>query len=274
MTLEADNALRVMTFNVRRRFSALLQPRADRWWLRKHRLRELLQQHRPHLLGAQEALGGQGRWVRDSLGADFRSIGTGRSARGTGEACPILYDARRLELTDWRQIALSATPDVPGSRSWGNVIPRIAVVADFEDRCTGARFRHLNTHLDLLSSHARLHSAEQLRALATADNPLGSAILTGDFNAGPTSEPARILGQHDAMRDAWPAASARLTPEYRTFAGYAAPTPGRRIDWIYTTPDIAVDRISIISDPSRGGWASDHFPVLAEVQVPRPIRGS
>ena len=41
----------------------------------------------------------------------------------------------------WRQTALSDTPDVPGSTSWGNRTPRLVVDATFRDLATGIEFQ-------------------------------------------------------------------------------------------------------------------------------------
>ncbi|MGO7983731.1 hypothetical protein ACC691_38465, partial [Rhizobium johnstonii] len=80
----------------------------------------------------QEALADQRAFVGESLGIDYASVGHGRNANGNGESCLIFYDKRRLQLTDWSQQALSATPDKPGSRTWGNHVPRVVVSAAFD----------------------------------------------------------------------------------------------------------------------------------------------
>src|SRR5690606_12129268 len=127
-------ALHVMTYNIRRRFQ-LVRPRSpDAWNSRKHLLRRLLEAEQPTLIGVQEALADQARFVSQALGADYAAVGHGRNADGGGEGCPIYFDTRRLELIKWHQFALSETPHRPGSRSWGNHIPRVVVVAEFTDR--------------------------------------------------------------------------------------------------------------------------------------------
>ncbi|WP_336659882.1 endonuclease/exonuclease/phosphatase family protein [Leucobacter sp. USHLN153] len=267
MSRDADpapaEALRVMTFNIRRKIRTWR--REDRWRVRKPRVRAVLQRERPAVLGVQEALAGQARWVLESLGPGYRMIGRGRDADGQGEGCPVYFDNDRVELLDWRQIALSATPETPGSRAWGNLVPRVAVVADFRDRLTGEPFRFVNTHLDQLSSHSRVHSAELLRQTLSSHG--APAILTGDFNTPPGSRPITVLLEGGALRDAWREARLRTSPEYRSFANYRTPRPGRRIDWIVVTEGVAVDRIGMLGEPVLGGWASDHLPIVADVRL-------
>ncbi|MBS3182924.1 endonuclease/exonuclease/phosphatase family protein [Leucobacter manosquensis] len=267
-TAEPSPSVRVMTANIRRRLDRWTR-RADRWPLRRDRLRRQLQIARPHLLGAQEALPSQTRWVRESLGEGYRFVGHGRGACGGGEGCPVFYDAARLELLDWRQVALSDTPDRAGSRSWGNLIPRVAVIAHLRDRLTSTEFRCINTHLDHLSGRSRLRSLEYLRDEIAAE--AGPAILTGDLNTGPGSPALDALLDGGALDDAWRSAGERGSAEYATYANYRTPRLGRRFDWIVTTTDIDVDRVEMLTEPVLGGWPSDHLAVLAEMRIPQRL---
>ena len=110
--------IHVMSWNIRRRTRYALGRTADRWDVRAPRIKSLLQSERPSLLGLQEALPSQVDFVLSALGSAYRSVGYGRSRRGRGERCPIIFDAQRLELLCWEQRALSARPDRPGSISW------------------------------------------------------------------------------------------------------------------------------------------------------------
>lgn len=160
--------LHVMSLNIRRDLGALAWPRADRWEIRRPRLTALLRTERPDVLGVQEALPAQAAAVSAALGPSFRRVGHGRLPGPRGEGCPLFYDADRLELRTWRQVALSRTPDRPGSRSWLSVAPRVAVEASFRDRRTGAPVTVLNTHLDAFSPWARLRQAQAAHDLAAA----------------------------------------------------------------------------------------------------------
>ncbi|MDQ0729007.1 endonuclease/exonuclease/phosphatase family protein [Microbacterium sp. W4I20] len=259
--------LHVMTYNVRRRMNALTWPPSDRWSVRRPRLEALLRQEHPTVLGAQEALPDQAAAIRDALGSSYRFIGHGRQPGPRGEACPVFYDDARLELRDWRQVALSDRPNEPGSISWGNVIPRVAVFARFRDRMTSREFTVVNTHLDVFSARARLRAAHELRArIGGQETP---TMLLGDFNAGPTSAPWRALLDDGVLTDAWPAAEAHLSPEWGTYGGYRRPRRGKRIDAILVSPGVQVRRAAINAHRFHGGWPSDHLPVQALVTIPR-----
>ena len=263
--------LQVMTFNVRRRMPQIgpaIGPRsADRWGVRMPAIAALLAAERPHLLGTQEVLPDQDRFLTGALGEDYRRIGHGRDADGQGEGCPLYYDTTRLELLTAEQQALSDTPESPGSRSWGNVTPRTLVRAEFRDRATGIRFLAINTHLDNMSQRSRVRAAQQIR-LMVGGQPL-PAVLTGDLNSGEGTAPLTELLHGGTLTDAWAAAGTRLTAEWGTFPNYRAPKRERkRIDWIVVTPGVEVDRIGINSRRPGGVWPSDHLPVQAVLRLP------
>lgn len=257
--------LHVMTLNIRRDLGALAWPRADRWEIRRPRLTALLRTERPDVLGVQEALPAQAAAISATLGSSFRRVGHGRLPGPRGEGCPLFYDADRLELRTWRQMALSRTPDRPGSRSWLSVAPRVAVEASFRDRRTDAMLTVLNTHLDALSPWARLRQAQAVHDVAaTSATPV---IFLGDFNAAAGSAPWRALEVDDVLRDSWTAAVTRRTPAWSTFSGYRSPRRGRRIDGILVTPTLPVRRAGIDARQYGGGWPSDHLPVHALIDL-------
>jgi endonuclease/exonuclease/phosphatase family metal-dependent hydrolase len=258
--------LHVMTFNVRRRMSRSLRA-VDKWSDRRSAVKELIATERPTLLGSQETRPDQAELIRDALGPDTRFVGYGRGGSAGDESNPLYYDSGRLELLEWRQSALSNRPDVHGSVSWGNLVPRALVIAVFRDRATSAEFIAVNTHLDHLSRRSRLQSAHQIRR-ETGGHGL-PAIVMGDLNAAARSRAVRELLAENTLTDAWAAASDRVSPEWGTFADYRDPrVGGRRIDWILVTPTVRVVRAGINARRIDGRWPSDHLPVQAVVRMP------
>lgn len=244
-----------------------LPPRSkDAWGRRKHLLGPLLAEEQPALLGVQEALLDQSRFVQESLGPSYARIGYGRNANRDGEACPIFYDTARIELLGWRQFALSGTPLVPGSRSWGNRVPRLVVQAELRDLATGIEFRALNTHFDHQSPHARLQSAKMLTHLIAHGE--GPVIVTGDANANVDSAPYRELMHNAGLVDAWLMPERRLSPDYTTFSNYRAPkVGGKRIDWLLVGGGVEVRAMGINAVRVDGAAPSDHEPVQAVLRL-------
>jgi len=255
--------LHVMTLNVRRRFDRRMRRLADRWDVRRPALEALLRSERPTLLGVQEARPDQAA-VISALG--YRFAGLPETGRGRDEGCPLFYEDERLELLDWTQEALSDHPEVAGSTSWGNLIPRIMVWARMRDRATNAELLVINTHLDHLSLRSRLRSAVVIRERVAAQAL--PAIVMGDLNASQRSRPVRELLRGGVLTDAWTAASTLLTPQWGTFPNYRSPkVGGTRIDWITVTPTIDVQRAGINAGRFQGQWPSDHLPVQAVVRL-------
>ncbi|WP_228721037.1 endonuclease/exonuclease/phosphatase family protein [Arthrobacter sp. 260] len=252
----------VMTFNIRRSMPHLRPGHRDSWAVRAPLVTRLLQDERPTLLGVQEALPVQLDAVQSGLGSTYTGIGRGRNADGQGEQCPLFYDRSRLSLLDWEQLALSNTPTVPGSTSWGNRIPRIAVRAVFSDLRSGQEFTVINTHLDHLSKRSRLYSADTLRHLVQDTKLPG--IVMGDFNVDAPSGAYDVLTEGGRLADTWRAANRQLTEQWGTFPHYGKPQRGtKRIDWILATEDFSVQRAGINVTRYGGAWPSDHAPVQA-----------
>jgi len=257
-----------MSFNIRRRLPRLLSRRRDRWETRAPLVGRLLAAERPTVVALQEAFADQTDFVASALGTRYRAVGRGRNADGRGEGCPLIYDSERLELIDWRQLALSGTPRVAGSRSFGNPMPRVVVMARLRDRATGTALRVVNTHLDPFSARSRLLGARLIVDLlgCGADEP---TVLTCDANALTGSPAYRELTGRAGLADAWHAADELLTPEWNTYSGYRAPRAGgRRIDWVLVGGGVRVLRAGINAPRFDGRAASDHEPVQALLRLP------
>ncbi|MFT2816816.1 endonuclease/exonuclease/phosphatase family protein [Leifsonia sp. A12D58] len=256
--------LHVMTLNVRR--PTLWPTRAEqRWSTRRPLLRRVLEAERPSILGLQEVMPAQSDDIDRMLGRRYAMVGSGRGANHDGERCEIRFDIIRLRLIGSRTWWLSDRPDVPGSRSYGNVLPRIAVQAELEDNELGTRFHVIVTHLDHLSARSRLASARQIRRVASAlDVP---HIVMGDFNAGPSSGVASELCADRLLADTWLTASQRLSPAWDTYSNYGPPRQGgRRVDWVLVSTTARVEAAGV--NPVRFGSVavSDHEPVHALIR--------
>ena len=258
--------IQVMTYNIRRRMTRLMPRSPDRWVRRRVLIQRLLEAEQPVILGVQEALPDQAGFVRHALGESYRSVGYGRNANKRGEGCPLFYDSDRIELLSWRQTALSDTPLVPGSTTWGNPTPRVAVAATFRERGVGVEFRVINTHFDQFSRRSRVHSVtEILRLVAETSLP---TVVTGDFNTDDDSLPHELLVNSGVLVDTWDAAQVRLTDAWGSFANYGPPKLERkRIDWILATPTLSVLSAGLNVTRYDDKWPSDHAPVQAVLNL-------
>lgn len=258
--------LHVMSYNIRRRMPHVNPRSSDNWSQRMGLVKRLLLSERPTLLGIQEALPDQLLFLADTLGTDYRFVGHGRRADHSGEHSVIFYDTRRLELLDWSQSALSDTPALAGSVTWGNQIPRVVVRATFRDTATGTVFLTINTHFDHVHARSRERSAGAIRELV--ERSAVPAVVIGDFNADAGGAEHRLLVAKGLLRDSWRTAHERLSDEWGTAPHYHPPTRGgKRIDWILVGAAFEVVKAAINVTQYDGLWPSDHAPVQALIRV-------
>ncbi|MGD8330568.1 MAG: endonuclease/exonuclease/phosphatase family protein [Acidobacteriota bacterium] len=260
--------LNVMTFNIR---YGTANDGDNDWSLRREAVFEVIEAFRVDVLGVQEALNSQLAEISAAL-PGYRRIGVGRDdGAEAGEYSAILVDSSRFEVLDEGTFWFSDTPDVPGSTSWGNEIPRICTFAHLRDGPANRTFWVFNVHWDHVSQPSRERAAELLMA-TIGERAAGEPVLiTGDFNAGEDnpafrylldSEGALALGMFDTFRDVHPDAT-----DVGTFNGFEGNTDGDKIDAILASSGWAVLAADIIRTRRQGRYPSDHFPVIATLAL-------
>jgi len=188
----------------------------------------------------------------------------------------ILYERERYELLSSGGLWLSETPHVAGSKSWDSAAIRFANWVHLRERATGRELRVWNTHL-----HHKRHTAraEQARVLVEAISAMDAAgvpqVLVGDMNAY-AKHPAIVALSEGGFDDTYGAVHGPADPGH-TFHGFLGPkryaesddpTPGRKIDWIFTRGDMKTHSAKIIRDGRDGRYPSDHYFISAEISLP------
>lgn len=256
-------ALDVLTYNIRYDNAG---DGEDRWEKRRDEVARLIRDHNPDVIGLQEALRGQLDDLARALPA-YSEIGVGRDdGKAKGEYAAILYRKDRFKVVDSGTFWLSDTPEVPGSKSWGNTITRICTWAVLKE--TGGRtVRVYNVHLDHQSQESRLKSAELVLGRIRQGGTAG-VILTGDFNADETNPViARILEPSSGLVDTFRAVRTDAK-EAGTFNGFGKPGPTGKIDFIFITKGARTLDAGIDRRAKDGRYPSDHFAVWAKVELP------
>ncbi len=110
-------------------------------------------------------------------------IGDGEDRTDIEELAPIFFKSDKFILLSKSQYWLSETPDVPGSKSWGAIYPRIVTWAKLQNKISGHIFFVFNTHFCHLNEDAQINSStlflQKMNEIA-GDAPV---IVTGNFNA-------------------------------------------------------------------------------------------
>jgi endonuclease/exonuclease/phosphatase family metal-dependent hydrolase len=259
--LAADGTKRlpILTFNIR-----YANPRdgKNRWEFRRDTVADVIGKN-SLVAGLQEVLVSQLEDLKERM-PEWEFLSRTREAMdGAGEACPIAWHQPRIEKLDGGTFWLSESPEVPGSKSWESSIPRICTWAKLRHRQTSKVFHFFNIHFDHKSPLAR----EKAGALvaARAGKVEGPAIVLGDFNAPPDSSPLRAFTKE--------AGWSRL---HAMAANGEGPGTGNRwkeeasphaIDHIFVRGITATNPVVLRPKTPGGGWASDHFPVKAELEI-------
>jgi endonuclease/exonuclease/phosphatase family metal-dependent hydrolase len=264
-----------MTFNI---FNTVpddeIEHFSDHWANRAAFNVKTIKRYDPDLIGFQEFEPVHRATYRETLPDYAHAIGN-----EAGEGTTIFWKAARFELVDSGVLSLPRT-----------ALPH---VVDTEDefllstnwvklRCreSGSELIHVNTHLNDESEAARQAGADlNLRHLAALDGDRSlPVILTGDFNCNPWSPVYRQL-LSEGFVDSYRAAGHGDSVESSTFHGFQGSRYFSlewgdqlfwRVDWIMLRAGqhpVQTTSCTIVRDAEPPVYASDHYPVVAELLV-------
>jgi len=261
-----QNALRVMTFNIRYN-----EPRdgINAWANRQTKVADVIRFHKADLIGVQEALHLQLQDLEKLL-PDYAWCGVGRNGESEGEFSAILFRKSRFRLLETKTFWLSETPEKTGSKGWDADFPRIVTWAKFQDLKTKKTFYHFNTHFDHIGKQARTESAKLLLAEIPKIARNAPFVVTGDFNAEESTNVYKILTGKEGL-GAFKLIDTRYVSKNGHFGGnstfnaFKELEPDRTIDYVFAGEKTTVLEHGTLSDRWDGLWASDHLPVLAEI---------
>lgn len=273
--------LKIMSFNIR---YGTAKDGVNAWEHRRPPVRQMIASHSPDVIGLQEAL----RFQIDELRAMFPAygeVGVGRDDGETkGEYAAILYLKDRFTPMEHGTFWLSDTPEVPGSKSWGNRITRICTWVRLADSSASGRAVWVfNVHLDHESEESRRKSVELVagRVLGRAD-AAEPVVVMGDFNCGEGSRSVRFMvgeihaavegsggvGNWTGMIDTFRIANPDRA-DVGTFHAFKGGTAGDRIDYIFVDKGARVLNADIDRGSLDGRFPSDHYAVTTSVRFGR-----
>jgi endonuclease/exonuclease/phosphatase family metal-dependent hydrolase len=264
--------LRLATFNIRHE-----NPSDHGWrsWPRRiGRVVRAVRDMDPDVLALQEALYGQAADLRASL-PDYHFHGVGRDdGHRQGEYAALMFKADRFDPDPEEQgtFWLSDTPDVPGSKHWGNDVVRCTTWLRLVDRTSGLGFYAYNTHWDHRHQGSREQAAALLvRHLDQRRHPDEPVILMGDFNAthhNPAVARLTAAGLIETYHSLHPQIRDRRTLHFWS----GRHDGGLKVDHILVSGHPNIAAATIHRAATRDQQPSDHFPVSADVrwQAPPP----
>ena len=254
--------LTVMTYNIKLDYP---KEGENSWINRKGFFVNQIKFHAPDVFGVQEAMPNQMKDL-DNLLPLYSFVGVGRDdGKDEGEYSAIFYNLEKFKILKSSTFWLSETPEKV-SMGWDAVCNRVCTYALFEDNATGKKFWMFNTHFDHVGVEARKNSAtliiQMIKDINTENFPV---ILSGDFNMEDTHKSIHFIEQH--LKDSKAIANLVFGPS-GTFNNFEFDKPvTRRIDFIFVSQGIAVEKYAVLSDSWDCKYPSDHLPVLVKVQL-------
>ena len=264
--------IKVMTFNIRYNTPS---DSLNAWPHRKDNAASMVRFYHADIVGIQEGLLGQVQDLAERL-PDYGWFGVGRDdGVEAGEFMAVFYQKNRFELLKSSTFWLSENPDIPG-KGWDAACSRTVAWGRFKDKKTAEIFYFFNTHFDHAGKTARKESAELLLKNIKKIAGGSEAVVTGDFNAVPSSVPYKILTQNAQQESAVKLIDAKVVSQHPhhgpngTFTGFKLSNLAvikEPIDYIFVTKGIKVLNHGTLSDTFDGFFPSDHMPVLAEIII-------
>lgn len=258
-----DNILRIMSFNLR-----YCDDKAGSVNDRSKISAAIIKAYAPDSFGVQEATG---RWLdilTDALGEKYAYIGEPRDTQGyNSERNAVFYLKDKYKLIDEGTVWLSETPEIKYTKSFDSRCYRVASWAVLENKATGVVYTHLNTHLDHILEKTRAEQIKVLIGKLTELQKRGRVFCTGDFNTEPTGEVYSLMTEFaDDAR-----AAASESDSGFTFHDYGKALKnsklGGTIDYIFVPKGTDTERFRIIRNTFGGMYPSDHFPIIADINI-------
>ncbi|MFZ1703029.1 MAG: endonuclease/exonuclease/phosphatase family protein [Saprospiraceae bacterium] len=251
----------VMTYNIRYDNS---QDNENAWDNRKEELAQLVTFYSPDILGIQEGLYSQVKYL-DSVLNEYNYVGNGRDdGLLKGEFTAIFYKTKRVKMLYSKSYWLSETPDRV-SVGWDASMERITTFAILMDKQTKDVLYVFNAHFDHIGEVARENSAKVILNIIN-EKMLDDkkVIVMGDFNCEAKDKP--IISLKTMLEDPFDIHSVIKYGPLGTFNHFNIVNPiTKRIDYILTK-NILVKKYIHLDDKRKNNFhLSDHLPVMIHV---------
>lgn len=260
--------LKVMTFNIRLDHA---DDSLNNWQYRKDIAAQAIKNYDVDIVGTQEVLPNQMQDLRKRL-SEYTALGVGREdGANKGEYSALFYKKDKFKEIKSGTFWLSETPEKPGSMGWDAACTRVATWALLEDIATSKRFFAINTHLDHVGQKARINGITLILKRAHAIAGDLSVILTGDFNAEPTSNVIQHVISDKTPNNLINSRDIAITKNDApgTFHDFGRLPENKReyIDYIFVSKGTEVQEYKVTEEKMENKFISDHTPVFAKIVI-------
>ncbi len=263
--------LKVVTFNIRYDNP---DDGINTWQNRLPSVNRFITDTDADVMGLQEVLHNQLTDLKNNH-PDYEGFGIGREdGDKAGEFCPVFWKKEKYDVLDKGYFWLSENPETPGL-GWDAACERTAVWVVLKDKATQKELLFINTHLDHMGQVARTNSVELLLKRMdelAAGRPI---ILTGDFNAEPTSGVVVALTDPDnplSVTDTRTLAAENKSGTEDSFHDFGKIPADKRplIDFVFVRNGsftIQAHEIVDETDEPEHVYLSDHNPVIVTLSI-------
>lgn len=178
---------------------------------------------------------------------------------------PIFYRKDKLNLIETKTLWLSDTPNEI-SKYPESDMSRIVTYALFEDKATGERYAHFNTHLAISSAASSRQWGALSKIMSACPYPI---VLTGDFNITPTD--TTYVNITNVMTDA--RRSADVSTNDWT-------CDSKIMDFCFISSEVIASSFEVVNDPyvdkitydggdtkGQSYYLSDHYPIRIDFRL-------
>lgn len=246
----------VMSFNIRCITEA--DTGINDWSYRASEVVGIVNDNQPTIICMQECKRPQYRYLKKCL-SGYKSVAVYRDNSYKKECLPIFYREDLYQLENTETFWLSDTPDVM-SNTWGGY-NRICTFVVLKEKLTNKRLLVANTHLDHKVQEAQLKGINLIyKKLSQYNLP---SLIMGDFNCKPNADAIIKARKYYTDASAGSADANKGTVNY-----FKSKYPNKKIDYIFTTKyNVRVLNYKVIDTVKNGIYASDHFPIMANVEI-------
>ena len=226
----------------------------------------ILDQYAPDSFGVQEATAKWMRILKSEMGDRYACVGHPRDRLGPfSEYSAVFYLKDKYNVIDSGTFWLSETPEVKYSVSFDSACRRIASWAMLEDKETGLRYTHINTHLDHVHESTRVGQMGVLVDYLKDFQSEGTVVITGDFNTYSDGEVyAEITKTTDDVAKIATTADEGIT--YHNYGKKKDEGQGA-IDFIFVSKGTKAENYKIIDNTVKDMYPSDHFAISSDIYL-------
>ncbi len=255
-----ESVMRIMSFNIR-----CTNVGSDTWEDRIGIVSQTMLESEADSIGVQEATPEWMAALDETVGDKYAYVGVGRDdGDNEGEYSAVFYLKDKYTAVDSGTFWLSETPDKV-SFGWDAACRRVCTWVVLENKTTGEKYVHLNSHFDHIGITARKNSVDLIldKASEYADLPV---VFTADMNVKQGSDNYKQFVNSKILRD-----TKFDTTDSMDYCTYHDTKPEKHsddvIDYVMVNNNFDTVSYRVVTEGIDGRFVSDHYPIYADIVI-------